>query len=177
VKPLFANWCTFSKVQNLYFVFSYLYHTFNFLIQFSQKSEISARKDGSGDESNNGATKESPLKDININCAVPSNQNLRWMSQHREIAPSSYQEIYFSECDLNKSPSIRKTHKCCVYFSGRTQYCARLNSVQAFGDINRDVRILCLKCLLYLSTMNCILFLIICYVNCTTLKEDMTLLF
>jgi hypothetical protein len=154
---------------------SYHYHTFNFLTQFSQKSEISARKDGSGDESNNGEAKELTLEDININNAVPSNQNLRWLSQHREIAPSSYQEVHFLECDLNKSSSTRKTHKCCVYFSGRTQYCARLNSVQAFGDINRDVRILCLKCLLCL-TMNWYFgFLINCYINCcTTLKEDMT---
>lgn len=119
----------------------------NFLFQFFQRSEVLARKDSSADESSNGATKELPPEDININSAVPSNQNLRWLSQHREIAPSSYQE-FFSDSDLNKSQSTKKTHKCCVYFSGKTQYCARLNSVQAFGDINRDVRILCFKFLL-----------------------------
>lgn len=33
----------------------------------------------------------------------------------------------------------RKTHKCCVYIAGKSKYCARLNSIQAFSDINRDV--------------------------------------
>ncbi|KAF3322570.1 translation initiation factor eIF-2B subunit gamma [Carex littledalei] len=109
-----------------------------YLVRTQLRSEISAKKDNSADDSNNGATKEFPSEDININSAVPSNQNLRWLSQHREIAPSSYQEVYFSDCDLNKS-RFKKTHKCCVYFSGKTQYCSRLNSVQAFGDINRDM--------------------------------------
>ncbi|KAL1323289.1 uncharacterized protein LOC107482266 [Arachis duranensis] len=35
--------------------------------------------------------------------------------------------------------SFRKTHKCCVYIAGSNRYCARLNSIQAYSDINRDV--------------------------------------
>lgn len=35
--------------------------------------------------------------------------------------------------------SARKTHKCCVYIAGSGKYCARLNSIQAYSDINRDV--------------------------------------
>ncbi|KAI3723760.1 hypothetical protein L2E82_35517 [Cichorium intybus] len=37
------------------------------------------------------------------------------------------------------APVERKTHKCCVYIANKTNYCARLNSIQAFSDINRDV--------------------------------------
>ncbi|KAJ3686172.1 hypothetical protein LUZ61_015336 [Rhynchospora tenuis] len=110
-----------------------------YLVRTQLRSDISAKKENLADESSNGATKELPSEDININSAVPSNQNLRWLSQHREIAPSSYQEAYISDCDLNKSRPAKKTHKCCIYLSGKTQYCARLNSVQAFGDINRDM--------------------------------------
>uniref|UniRef100_A0A0D6QX99 Translation initiation factor eIF2B subunit gamma n=1 Tax=Araucaria cunninghamii TaxID=56994 RepID=A0A0D6QX99_ARACU len=29
--------------------------------------------------------------------------------------------------------------KCCAYIANKSKYCARLNSIQAFGDINRDV--------------------------------------
>ncbi|KAK8950214.1 hypothetical protein KSP40_PGU009764 [Platanthera guangdongensis] len=32
-----------------------------------------------------------------------------------------------------------KTHKCCAYIANKSKYCSRLNSVQAFCDINRDV--------------------------------------
>ncbi|KAK9122627.1 hypothetical protein Sjap_012229 [Stephania japonica] len=32
-----------------------------------------------------------------------------------------------------------KTHKCCVYIAEKSKYCARLNNIQAFSDINRDV--------------------------------------
>ncbi|XP_057872290.2 uncharacterized protein LOC131078572 [Cryptomeria japonica] len=31
------------------------------------------------------------------------------------------------------------TLKCCAYIANNDKYCARLNSIQAFGDINRDV--------------------------------------
>ncbi|KAL2616073.1 hypothetical protein AAZV13_08G104400 [Glycine max] len=37
------------------------------------------------------------------------------------------------------STSDRRTHKCCVYIAGSSKYCARLNSIQAYSDINRDV--------------------------------------
>lgn len=32
-----------------------------------------------------------------------------------------------------------RTHKCCAYIANKSKYCSRLNSVQAFCDINRDV--------------------------------------
>ena len=37
------------------------------------------------------------------------------------------------------SGAVRRTHKCCVYIASQDKYCARLNSIQAFSDINRDV--------------------------------------
>ncbi|KAI4345325.1 hypothetical protein L6164_012457 [Bauhinia variegata] len=39
----------------------------------------------------------------------------------------------------NGSAPIRRTHKCCVYITSSNNYCARLNSIQAYSDINRDV--------------------------------------
>ncbi|XP_062082344.1 uncharacterized protein LOC133788763 [Humulus lupulus] len=39
----------------------------------------------------------------------------------------------------NGSSPVRRTHKCCVYIADSSKYCARLNSIQAFSDINRDV--------------------------------------
>ncbi|KAJ8466113.1 hypothetical protein OPV22_028665 [Ensete ventricosum] len=68
---------------------------------------------------------------------ISSQNDLRWLSQHREIAPSAFQEPHaFS---LKSLPDARRTHKCCVYISSESKYCARLNSIQAYSDINRDV--------------------------------------
>lgn len=51
----------------------------------------------------------------------------------------SFHELY--ALGLNGStPHPRKTHKCCVYIANKSNYCVRLNSIQAFCDINRDVR-------------------------------------
>ncbi|CAH9070671.1 unnamed protein product [Cuscuta europaea] len=36
-------------------------------------------------------------------------------------------------------PVPKNTHKCCVYIANKSNYCMRLNSIQAFSDINRDV--------------------------------------
>ncbi|KAG8388887.1 hypothetical protein BUALT_Bualt02G0172000 [Buddleja alternifolia] len=47
----------------------------------------------------------------------------------------SFHEIY----PLGPAPILRKTHKCCSYNANKSKYCARLNSIQAFSDINRDV--------------------------------------
>ncbi|XWS52647.1 hypothetical protein CRYUN_Cryun11dG0088800 [Craigia yunnanensis] len=41
--------------------------------------------------------------------------------------------------DPDGSVPIRKTHKCCAYIASSSRYCVRLNSIQAFMDINRDV--------------------------------------
>ncbi|CAM8881412.1 unnamed protein product [Rhodiola kirilowii] len=40
---------------------------------------------------------------------------------------------------LSGSLLTRKTHKCCVYIASKNKYCVRLNSIQAYCDINRDV--------------------------------------
>ncbi|KAF2291930.1 hypothetical protein GH714_042272 [Hevea brasiliensis] len=37
------------------------------------------------------------------------------------------------------SASVRQAHKCCPYIASNSKYCARLNSIQAFSDINRQV--------------------------------------
>ncbi|CAN6483855.1 unnamed protein product [Victoria cruziana] len=39
----------------------------------------------------------------------------------------------------NSRGSPGQIHKCCAYTSGKNKYCTRLNSIQAFSDINRDV--------------------------------------
>lgn len=51
----------------------------------------------------------------------------------------SFHDLYASGL---KGPNTtpRKTHKCCVYIANKSNYCVRLNSIQAFCDINRDVR-------------------------------------
>ncbi|KAL0459072.1 UNVERIFIED_CONTAM: Translation initiation factor eIF-2B subunit gamma [Sesamum latifolium] len=50
----------------------------------------------------------------------------------------SFHEIY-ALGPAGSAPILRKTHKCCVYIANKSKYCARLNSIQAFSDINRDV--------------------------------------
>lgn len=62
--------------------------------------------------------------------------SLTWLSQHREIAPSAFEEVVLTP---KGSDSPRRTHKCCAYIANKSKYCARLNSIQAFSDINRDV--------------------------------------
>ncbi|RVW22020.1 RNA polymerase II C-terminal domain phosphatase-like 4 [Vitis vinifera] len=49
----------------------------------------------------------------------------------------SFHELY--AMGPNGSAPVRRTHKCCVYIASQDKYCARLNSIQAFSDINRDV--------------------------------------
>ena len=70
------------------------------------------------------------------NSTFSSQDSLIWLSQHREIAPSAFQENVLVP---NGSTSVQ-THKCCAYIANKSKYCARLNSIQAFSDINRDVR-------------------------------------
>lgn len=65
--------------------------------------------------------------------------DLRWLSQHREIAPSTFQDS--QPLSLESQRDDQRSHKCCVYIANESKYCARLNSIQAFSDINRDVRI------------------------------------
>ncbi|XP_022756142.1 translation initiation factor eIF-2B subunit gamma-like [Durio zibethinus] len=44
-----------------------------------------------------------------------------------------------SSVDPDGYVSTRKTHTCCAYIASSSKYCVRLNSIQAFMDINRDV--------------------------------------
>lgn len=39
------------------------------------------------------------------------------------------------------SSSGQRTHKCCVYIASNNKYCVRVNSIQAYIDVNRDVSI------------------------------------
>ncbi|CAL1403530.1 unnamed protein product [Linum trigynum] len=48
-----------------------------------------------------------------------------------------FHEVY--ESIHNGSPTAQRTHKCCAYIASNSKYCVRLNSIQAFSDINRDV--------------------------------------
>lgn len=50
----------------------------------------------------------------------------------------SFHDLYASGLK-GPSPIPRQTHKCCVYIANKNNYCVRLNSIQAFCDINRDV--------------------------------------
>lgn len=87
-----------------------------------QRSEVSINGAHSAEEVRNGT--------------LSSQNNLIWLSQHREIAPSAFQENVLVP---NGSASVQRTHKCCAYIANKNKYCARLNSIQAFCDINRDV--------------------------------------
>ncbi|KAL9333853.1 hypothetical protein Peur_073992 [Populus x canadensis] len=49
----------------------------------------------------------------------------------------SFHDLYASS--NNDSSLVRRIHKCCAYIASESRYCQRLNSIQAFSDINRDV--------------------------------------
>ncbi|KAL6009864.1 hypothetical protein ACLOJK_000295 [Asimina triloba] len=66
--------------------------------------------------------------------------NERVASQDNQVGLSQNQASSASILGPNGSASgQRQTHKCCAYIAGRNMYCARLDSIQAFSDINRDV--------------------------------------
>nr|GEX44214.1 translation initiation factor eIF-2B subunit gamma [Tanacetum cinerariifolium]GEX55083.1 translation initiation factor eIF-2B subunit gamma [Tanacetum cinerariifolium] len=68
-----------------------------------------------------------------------SNTNKVMLSQLMANASTpSFHELHASDPN-GFAPVEIKTHKCCVYIASKTKYCARLNSIQAFSDINRDV--------------------------------------
>lgn len=74
----------------------------------------------------------------NGNEKVSSQNNQLMLSQTVANAstPSFHQQYALG---ANGSAPVRRTHKCCVYIANNSNYCARLNSIQAFSDINRDV--------------------------------------
>ncbi|KAJ8646337.1 hypothetical protein MRB53_008085 [Persea americana] len=69
---------------------------------------------------------------------VASQNNQAWISQHLTHSTASFHELFALGPNGSRSAQIR-THKCCAYIASPSKYCARLNSIQAFSDINRDV--------------------------------------
>ncbi|KAB2015270.1 hypothetical protein ES319_D08G013300v1 [Gossypium barbadense] len=79
-----------------------------------------------------------PQGEENSNEKVSSQNNQAFISRILANASTpSFHGIYSENPD--GSSSTRKTHKCCVYIASSSSYCVRLNSIQAFMDINRDV--------------------------------------
>ncbi|MBA0762344.1 hypothetical protein Gotri_011978, partial [Gossypium trilobum] len=79
-----------------------------------------------------------PQGEENSNEKVSSQNNQAFISRILANASTpSFHGIYSENPD--GSCSTRKTHKCCVYIASSSSYCVRLNSIQAFMDINRDV--------------------------------------
>ncbi|XP_022731525.1 translation initiation factor eIF-2B subunit gamma-like [Durio zibethinus] len=91
---------------------------------------------------------QSQLKSEALLNGIPQaeeNGNEKFSSQNNQVLVSqilfnssipSFHKI--SSVDPDGSASIR-THKCCAYIASSSSYCMRLNSIQAFMDINRDV--------------------------------------
>ncbi|KAF7836974.1 translation initiation factor eIF-2B subunit gamma [Senna tora] len=79
-----------------------------------------------------------PQAEENGSEKVISQSNEQMLSQ---ILSNASQPTFHQRCALGPDGStlVRRTHKCCVYIAGSNKYCARLNSIQAYCDINRDV--------------------------------------
>ena len=74
----------------------------------------------------------------NGNEKVSSQNNQQILSQTLANASTrSFHQQY--ALGATGSAPVRRTHKCCVYVANNRNYCARLNSIQAFSDINKDV--------------------------------------
>lgn len=74
----------------------------------------------------------------NGNEKVSSQNNHVMVSQILANASTpSFHELY--ALGHNGSASVQRMHKCCAYIASNSKYCSRLNSIQAFSDINRDV--------------------------------------
>ncbi|KAK1292000.1 hypothetical protein QJS10_CPB17g01708 [Acorus calamus] len=95
-----------------------------YLVKSQLRSEISA----------NGA----PLSKDGLNENMASQNGQAWLSQQRIGAPSCFHEAYASVPNGSTAEPGR-IHKCCAYIASKDKYCARLNSIQAYCDINRDV--------------------------------------
>ncbi|CAL0324992.1 unnamed protein product [Lupinus luteus] len=79
-----------------------------------------------------------PQAEDNGNEKVISQSNQQMVSQILANASEPTFHLRYA-LGLNGCPSVRRTHKCCVYIAGISKYCTRLNSIQAYSDINRDV--------------------------------------
>ncbi|KAF5751633.1 translation initiation factor eIF-2B subunit gamma [Tripterygium wilfordii] len=67
----------------------------------------------------------------------PENNHVMMSRILANASTPSFHEFYAMHPD--GSAPARQTHKCCVYIADNSKYCARLNSIQSFSDINRDV--------------------------------------
>lgn len=68
---------------------------------------------------------------------VPGDNQVMLSQLLAKASTPSFHELYAMV--PNGFAPVRRTHKCCVYIASQDKYCARLNSIQAFSDINRDV--------------------------------------
>ncbi|KAE9462313.1 hypothetical protein C3L33_05767, partial [Rhododendron williamsianum] len=95
-----------------------------FLVRSQLRSELSL--DGAQAEEN-GNDKAASLDNKVMLSQLMANASSQSFHEHGAMGPNGF------------VPFPRKTHKCCVYIASKSKYCARLNSIQAFSDINRDV--------------------------------------
>ncbi|KAI3775992.1 hypothetical protein L1987_45752 [Smallanthus sonchifolius] len=95
-----------------------------YLVKTQLRSEIllnGAHVEENGNEKDGYNTDKVMLSQLLANASTPS------FHEVYALGPNGF------------SPAERKTHKCCVYIASKTKYCARLSSIQAYSDINRDV--------------------------------------
>ncbi|KAL6223269.1 hypothetical protein ACLB2K_006657 [Fragaria x ananassa] len=79
---------------------------------------------------------QQPEENGNEKASYQNNQEL--LSQVlSNSSTASFHELY--ALGPKGSIPVRRTHKCCVYIASNSKYCMRLDSIQAFSDINRDV--------------------------------------
>ncbi|GAB2230798.1 hypothetical protein Droror1_Dr00015090 [Drosera rotundifolia] len=84
------------------------------------------------------ANTSSPAEE-NGNHKLSSQKNQVMLSQLlAKTSTSSFHDHHVIGSDESKH-ALKRTHKCCVYIAAKSKYCARLNSIQSFSDINRDV--------------------------------------
>lgn len=136
--PKFETWCIALSCQDPAGWFLYPYYfvivitlilnvlqVLNlFLMMTYQRSELflnGAQSDENGNDKDALHNSKILLSQLLANASTPS-----------------FHEIY-ALGPAGSEPILRKTHKCCVYIANKSKYCARLNSIQAFSDINRDV--------------------------------------
>lgn len=93
-----------------------------YLVRSQLKSEVLLN--GAPQAEENGNEKVNPQKNQVMLSQILAN-----------VSTPSFHELY----GLGTNGSARRTHKCCVYIASNSKYCMRLNSIQAFSDVNRDV--------------------------------------
>lgn len=74
---------------------------------------------------------------------APQNSQIVLSQLLSNSSTPNFHEIYALGLAAGYASPMRKTHKCCVYIANKSKYCARVNSIQAFSDINRDVSFHC----------------------------------